>query len=151
MVLPRHLTENQIRIFNTNVKAILLYGSETWRTTKQTSQKLQSFVNKCLRRILNISWTDRVTNEMLWELAGKEPIITQISKRKWRWIDQILRKPADSITRQALRWNPQGKRKRGPQELLEKRCRVPNEKLGPHLGHFRKTCPGQNSMEDGCG
>ena len=74
----------KFRIFNTNVKAVLLYGSETWRTTKQTSQKLQTFVNKCLRRILKISWTDRVTNEMLWELAGEEPIITQISKRKWR-------------------------------------------------------------------
>ena len=67
----------------------------------------------CLRRILKISWTDRVTNEMLWELAGEEPIITQISKRKWRWIGHILRKPANNITRQALRWNPQGKRKRG--------------------------------------
>ena len=104
---------SKFRIFNTNVKAVLLYGSETWRTTKQTSQKLQTFVNKCLRRILKISWTDRVTNEMLWELAGEEPIITQISKRKWRWIGHILRKPANNITRQALRWNPQGKRKRG--------------------------------------
>ena len=103
----------KFRIFNTNFKAVLLYGSETWRTTKQTSQKLQTFVNKCLRRILKISWTDRVTNEMLWELAGEEPIITQISKRKWRWIGHILRKPANNITRQALRWNPQGKRKRG--------------------------------------
>ena len=37
------------------------------------------------------------------------------------------------------------------EELLEKRCRVPNEKLGPHLGHFRKICPGQNPMEDGSG
>ena len=24
-------------------------------------------------------------------------------------------------------------------------------KLGPHLGHFRKICPGQNPMEDGTG
>ena len=31
----------------------------------------------------------------------------------WRWIGHILRKPANNITRQALRWNPQGKRKRG--------------------------------------
>ena len=46
-------------------------------------------------------------------LASEEPIITQISKRKWRWIGHILRKPANNITRQALRWNPQGKRKRG--------------------------------------
>ena len=47
---------------------------------------------------------------------------------------------------------PPGQEKEGSsQELLEKRCRVPNEKLGPHLGHFRKICPGQNPMEDGRG
>jgi len=49
----------KLRIFNTNVKAILLCGSETWRSTKRMTQKLQSFVNKCLRRILKISWTDQ--------------------------------------------------------------------------------------------
>ena len=29
------------------------------------------------------------------------------------WIGHTLRKPASTITRQALTWNPQGKRKRG--------------------------------------
>ena len=33
--------------------------------------------------------------------------------RKWGWIGHTLRKPAPSIARQALNWNPQGKRKRG--------------------------------------
>ena len=37
----------------------------------------------------------------------------QILRRKWGWIGHTLRKPAYSTTRQALTWNPQGKRKRG--------------------------------------
>ena len=40
-------------------------------------------------------------------------INTQIKKRKWVWIGHTLRKPPNSITRQALNWNPQGKRSRG--------------------------------------
>ena len=32
-------------------------------------------------------------------------------KRKWGWIGHTLRKPAANITRQALDWNPQEKRK----------------------------------------
>ncbi|CAH8553174.1 unnamed protein product [Heterobilharzia americana] len=40
---------NKIRIFNTNVKSVLLYGSETWRVTKGISNKLQTFINNCLR------------------------------------------------------------------------------------------------------
>ena len=45
--------------------------------------------------------------------ADQEPVATQISRRKWSWIGHCLRKPASNITRQALTWNPQGKRKRG--------------------------------------
>ena len=33
--------------------------------------------------------------------------------RKWKWIGHILRKAKESIARQALTWNLQGKRKKG--------------------------------------
>ena len=46
---------NKIRIFNTNVKSVLLYGSESWRVTKTNTHKLQTFTNRCLRNILSIS------------------------------------------------------------------------------------------------
>ncbi|VDO68965.1 unnamed protein product [Schistosoma mattheei] len=38
-------TNTKVRIFNTNVKIVLLYGVETWRTTKVTIQKIQVFIN----------------------------------------------------------------------------------------------------------
>ena len=34
-------TRTKLRIFGSNVKAVLLYGSETWRLTKGLKQKLQ--------------------------------------------------------------------------------------------------------------
>nr|KAG5691815.1 hypothetical protein BaRGS_016627 [Batillaria attramentaria] len=103
----------KLRIFNSNVKSVLLYGCETWRTTKTMQQKIQSFLNTCLRRIFNIRWPEKIRNEELWERAGQEPAAKQILRRKWGWIGHTLRKPASSTTRQALTWNPQGKRKRG--------------------------------------
>ena len=36
--------KTKIRLFNSNVKSVLLYGSETWRNTKATVQRIQSFV-----------------------------------------------------------------------------------------------------------
>nr|KAG5688556.1 hypothetical protein BaRGS_010191 [Batillaria attramentaria] len=104
----------KLRIFNSNVKSVLLYGCETWRTTKTMQQKIQTFLNTCLRRIFNIRWPEKIRNEELWERAGQEPAAKQILRRKWGWIGHTLRKPASSTTRQALTWNPQGKRKRGP-------------------------------------
>nr|KAG5696904.1 hypothetical protein BaRGS_015868 [Batillaria attramentaria] len=103
----------KLRIFNSNVKSVLLYGCETWRTTKTMQQKIQTFLNTCLRRIFNIRWPEKIRNEELWERAGQEPVAKQILWRKWGWIGHTLRKPASSTTRQALTWNPQGKRKRG--------------------------------------
>ena len=38
------------RIFNSNVKAVLLYRSETWRSTQKTLKRIQTFINKCLIR-----------------------------------------------------------------------------------------------------
>lgn len=106
-------TNTKIRIFNSNVKQVMLYGSETWRTTKHTTHRLQTFINSCLRRILNIWWKDKVSNVDLWKRTNQDPIDVQIQRRKWSWIGHTLRKPATDITRQALKWNPQGKRKRG--------------------------------------
>ena len=37
----------------------------------------------------------------------------QIRKRKWGWLGHTLRKSSDDIARQAVEWNPQGKRGRG--------------------------------------
>ena len=103
----------KLRIFNSNVKSVLLYGSETWRTTQTMQQKIQTFFNTCLRRIYKTHWQEKIRNEDLRERAGQEPAAKQILRRKWGWIRHTLRKPASSTTRQALTWNPQRKRKTG--------------------------------------
>ncbi|RUS74162.1 hypothetical protein EGW08_018077 [Elysia chlorotica] len=104
---------NKLRIFNTNVKSVLLYVSETWRTTKTNTTKLQTFINRCLKYILKVRWPQTISNEELWRRSEQTPIDIQIKKRKWGWIGHTLRKPPTDITRQSLEWNPQGKRKVG--------------------------------------
>jgi len=114
-------TKTKIRIFNTSVKSVLLYGSETWRLTKQTTNKLQAFVNSCLRKILKIRWPDTIRNEQLWEQTNQQRIEIEIRRRKWKWIGHTFRKPKTNITHQALKWNPQGKRNRGRPKSTWKR------------------------------
>ncbi len=77
--------ESKIGIFNTNVKAVLLYGTEAWRVTKTNTDRLQSFINKCLQHILKIRWPDKISNKDLWHILKQQP----------------------------MDWNPQGKRKVG--------------------------------------
>ena len=63
-------TKTKLRVFGLNVKAVLLYGSETWRLTKRLEQKLQVFINKSLRNILRIWWPGKVSNKELWRQSG---------------------------------------------------------------------------------
>ena len=58
-------TATKIRILNTNVKAVLLYGSETWRITIISKKKVKTFIKKCLRRILRVYWPELITNSDL--------------------------------------------------------------------------------------
>ena len=106
-------SRTKIRLFNSNIKSVLLYGAETWRTTKTTIKKVQTFINSCLRGILKIHWPVTISNTDLWERTNQVPAEEEIRGRRWRWIGHTLRKPPTNITRQALTWNPQGKRKRG--------------------------------------
>ena len=85
--------KTKIRIFNTNVKSVLLYGADTWRTTINTNKKLQTFINSCLRRILKIRWPETIRNEELWERTRQRPVDIEIKQRRWRWKGQTLRKP----------------------------------------------------------
>ena len=56
----------KVKILNANVKAVLLYASESWTITQRMTDKLQVFISKCLQRILNIHWQDRIPNKELW-------------------------------------------------------------------------------------
>ncbi|VDP32511.1 unnamed protein product [Schistosoma margrebowiei] len=66
-------TNIKVTIFNINVKAVLLYGAETWRTTTTTIKKNQVFINSCLLKILNIHWPDTISNSLLWERTNQLP------------------------------------------------------------------------------
>ena len=58
-------TKTKLRIFNSNVKSVLVYGSETWRAINTSTTKMQTFVNGCLRQILRLRWFDKVPNAEL--------------------------------------------------------------------------------------
>ena len=103
-------TTTKVRLFNSNVKSVLLYGAERWRTTKASMKRIQTFINQCLRRILKIHWPETISNENLWARTQQTPMEEDIRRRKRRWLSHTLLKPPGSIGRQALNWNPQGQR-----------------------------------------
>ena len=78
--------------------------------------------------------------EQLWDKAKQTPIETEIRNRKWGWIGHTLRKPASNITRQALDWNPQGKRKVGrPKQTWRRSTDAEIKAAGTTWAELRRT------------
>ena len=84
----------------------LLYGSESWKVANQITNRLQVFVNRYLRRILNIYWPETISNEELRNRAKEDSIKNQIRRRKWNWIGHTLRKTERYVEGQAVNGNP---------------------------------------------
>ncbi|VDP01344.1 unnamed protein product [Schistosoma margrebowiei] len=58
-------TNTKVRIFNTNIKTVLVYGVETWRTIKAIIQKIEVFNNSCLHKRLQIRRPDTISNNLI--------------------------------------------------------------------------------------
>ena len=114
--LSKRLTRRlKVQIFNSNIKPVLLYGCETWKVTNIITRRLQVFANRCLRKILGIYYPNTITNENLWSWTNQQRVCVEIGRRKWGWIGHTLRKSEQDISRQAMSWNPPGRRRQGGQ------------------------------------
>ena len=56
----------KLRLMRTTVESVLLYGCETWTLTKKLLKQLDGTYTRILRMILNVHWSQKVTNEVLY-------------------------------------------------------------------------------------
>ena len=105
--------ETKLRLYNSNVLSVLLYGSECWKLIAKLAHKLETFQNKCLQKILGVFWPNTITNEELHRKTDATSLATQIKKRRWRWLGHVCRMSPGALPKTALRWTADGKRRRG--------------------------------------
>ena len=74
------------------VVPVLLYACETYKMHKRDNKKIDIFQNKCLRKILEVRWQDHVSTEELLEWAEMEPLSRDVKSRRWKLIDNLIRK-----------------------------------------------------------
>ena len=125
--------------FNSNVKSVLLYGSESWRFTSNVTKKLQSFVNRRLRFILGIFWPNKISNEELWKRTEQEEIAVTIRRRKRRWIGHIGLEP------------PREKEKWATKKILEEDSYRRTPTCGHVVGTAKTDIQEPSPLENSCG
>ena len=77
--------------------AVLLYGCETWSTTKLQCSRIDAFDMWALHKILRIPYTRHVTNVEVRATTGCRPLSHLVTDRRLRLFGHIARR-VGSIT-----------------------------------------------------
>ena len=121
-----NLTERtRLRVYHACVLMTLLYGSETWTTYARQEKKLNSFHMRCLRRILQIKWQDRVPDTEVLEQANTCSLNALLAERRLRWLGHVRRMDTGRIPKDLLYGElVEGRRKAGrPKLRLKDACK----------------------------
>ena len=101
----------KLRTFLTLVESVLLYGSETWTSTKNLEKSINGTYTGLLRTVFNVSWSEHLTNR---ELYGNLPKVTdKIRERRLELAGHCVRH-SEEVASNLVLWQPsQGKPNRG--------------------------------------
>jgi len=83
--------QTKIRLYNVYIRPILLYGGDTWSMTVASSRCLDAFDQWCLRRIVHIPYTARITKAEVRHRTGQPPVTSVIAKRRLRLFGHLAR------------------------------------------------------------
>ena len=78
-------------VYKACVLSILLYGSEAWTTYARQEKRLNVFHMRNLRRILNITWQEKIPNADILARANVPSIFTLLKQRRLRWLGHVRR------------------------------------------------------------
>ncbi len=78
-----------MRAFNAVIIPSLLYGCETWATTKQHIERLEKFQMACLRRVVGLTRYDHVRNVTLRAMVN-QPLVDPVASVFFIEADRVL-------------------------------------------------------------
>ena len=80
------------RFIKSYVWSTMLYGCEAWTINKDMEKRIEAAEMWFFRRMLKISWTDRVSNDVVLHRAGtKREIMKFIRQRQLRFLGHVMR------------------------------------------------------------
>ena len=93
------------------------HACETWTLTAELEKRILAFEMKNIRKLLGITYLDRVTNQEIIDRISSSStspftdILTTVKRRKLKWYGHVTR--GDGLAKIILQGNVEGKRSRG--------------------------------------
>jgi len=97
MSLDRNIWHSRISVgtklclYNSCILPIYLYGVETWAVTATAAKTFDALDQWCLRRILNIHWTEHITNNEVRSRTQQPLLSDAVHSRHLRLFGHICR------------------------------------------------------------
>ena len=118
----------KLRLLKTFVWSVLLYGAEAWTLKAETRRNIEAAEMWFYRRILRLSYVDRITNiEVLRRVGMKRDLLNIINARQLKFLGHCIRK--EKLEDLAFGGRMDGKRARGGQRqtfLRNFKSQLPN-------------------------
>jgi len=104
--------KTRLRVLDCYIHPVLSYGSEAWAITSEMRKRLESCEVWFLRRMMRISWKDKVSNEEVFRRAGTcRKLINDLRMRQMSFLGHVMRK--GELENLAITGKVEGKRSRG--------------------------------------
>jgi hypothetical protein len=114
--------KSKIKLYNTIIGPIVIYGSECWVLTENIKQKLLVFERRTLRRIFgptqkaNGEWRLK-TNKELENIIRHENIVRYIKSKRLSWLGHVERMSDERVAKRIYKWKPYATRPKGRPRL----------------------------------
>ena len=100
----------KVRVYKTTVRAVLLYGCETWPIRSEDLRRLEIFDHQCLRSLAYVRWNSGISNlEVRRKCFGetvRSSIEYAVSLSQFRWLGHVLRMHQSRLPYRAMHATP---------------------------------------------
>ena len=110
--------QTKIRLFNSVIVPVLMYGLESTALSSPQKNRMQSFMMRCLRIILGISLWEEKRNTEICKVAKQQRMSSGLMRRRLCFVGHIERMKDERVPKKLLVCAPEhGKRSVGGQRL----------------------------------
>lgn len=119
VLTSKNISRNaKVRMYKTLIRPVVLYGCESWATTKNDEETLGVFERKILRSILGFVEENGIRrrryNHELYQLYQEPDIVRILRHRRLSWAGHVIRRPDENPISRAYKGEfSDGTRNRG--------------------------------------
>ena len=123
------------KVYRTVVRPAMLYGAETWATTKRQESRIEVNEMRMLRWMCGVTRKDKIRNEHIRGTTKVAQASRKITERRLKWYGHVMRMEEDHVVKRVMTKAIPGKRKRGrPKTRWKDVCKRDMQTVGLREG-----------------